>query len=105
MSETETLPISDSEMDLDEEAQESGAEEEKEDKADKRSDTREYLIFQEGNSGNWAEFGKSIGSNADQAIKAMDPKEGVRYAAVPSRNWSVAKAKIKIETTTTLEFE
>lgn len=75
------------------------------DDKEKRSDTREYLIFQEGNTGNWAEFGKATASNADAAIKAMDPKEGVRYAAVPVRNWSVAKAKVKVETTTSLEFE
>ena len=78
---------------------------EPEDGKEKRSDTREYMIFQEGNSGNWAEFGKTVASNADAAIKSANPKEGVRYAAVPTRNWSVAKAKIKVETTTSLEFE
>ena len=69
-----TLPISDPEMDLDEEVK-ADASDEKEYKTDKRSYTRQSIIFQEGNS------------------------------AVPTRNWSVAKAKIKIETTTTLEFE
>lgn len=85
-------PISDSET---------GAEKDKK----KGSETREYLVFQEGNSGNWAEFGHAVAANADAAIKSVSPKEGVRYAACPARNWSVAKPSVKVETTTTLVFE
>jgi hypothetical protein len=99
MSQTEVLPVEEpgaiSES-------ETGSEKEKKEKG---PDTREYLVFQEGNSGNWAELGEAVASNADAAIKAMSPKEGVRYAAVPVRNWSVAKPKVKVETTVSLEFE
>ncbi len=103
MSQTEVLPVEGSD-DVDPRP---GAISDSETDSDKKkgSDTREYLVFQEGNSGNWAELGTAIGTNADTAIKAMSPKENVRYAAVPLRNWSVAKPKVKVETTVTLEFE
>lgn len=75
---------------------------------EKRSDSREYIVFQEGNTGTWVEIGRHVASNAGAAMLAAQgdsPKEGPRFAATPSRNWTVAKPKVKVETSVTLEYE
>lgn len=82
-------------------------ESEAEDGKKKGTDSREYHVFQEGNTNQWIHVGSHVATNADGAIKALGEslKEGARYAACPSRNWTVGKPKVKVETTVTLEFE
>lgn len=80
--------------------------EEKEEKKPSGSDAREYHIYIESAGDNWKRLTTVLAASAEAAIKSVqDIKEGTRYAAVPTRNWTVARPKVKIETTITLEFE
>lgn len=73
---------------------------------EERSSERDYFVFVEGPGDTWKKLTTVTASSAEGAIKSIqDAKEGARYAAVPVRNWSVGKPKIKVVTQVSIEFE
>ncbi len=69
------------------------------------SDSREYIVFAEISPGVFEVVGHFDATNAEAAIKEVEPTSTHRYAACPVRNWSVGKPIVKTITQVSIEFE
>lgn len=69
------------------------------------SDSREYIVFVEKAANTFEILGTFDAQNAESAIKTVDPDANKRYAAVPARNWSVGRPKVRTITQVSVEFE
>lgn len=73
----------------------------------KRAAIREYIVFEHQQPGIWREVGRVNAGTAGSAIKSIDEaiKQGIEYAACPSRNWSVGSPEVETTTSIKIKFQ
>lgn len=76
-----------------------------EEKKTSGSDSREYLVLVEQGPDVFKIVKKVEASNAEGAIKDVEPDPTKRYAAVPARNWNVGKPSVRTVTQVSIDFE